>query len=72
MFADEDQITAAFDQIPNLCLIRSGDFRHYPVDAEYDLQRDQLGHIPYTQLFYTALGTILSQKYMPLLVPHLR
>ena len=52
----EEQITAALDQIPNLYLIRQDDFRSYPVDDAYDLQRDQLGHIPYTPVFYTALG----------------
>jgi FkbH-like protein len=58
----EEQIAAALDQIPNLYLIRSDDFRSYPVGDAYDLQRDQLGHIPYTPLFYTALATILARK----------
>ena len=65
----EEQIAAALDQIPNLYLIRSDDFRNYPVGDAYDLQRDQLGHIPYTPLFYTALGTILARKIHVLTSP---
>src|SRR5271165_4754378 len=62
----EEQIIAALDQIPNLDLIRPDDFRNYPVDLAYDLQRDRLGHIPYTPLFYTALGTILARRIFAL------
>jgi FkbH-like protein len=65
----EEQIAAALDQIPNLCLIRPDDFRNYPVDDAYDLQRDQLGHIPYTRLLYVVLGTILARKIHALWSP---
>src|ERR1035438_9903031 len=65
----ENQIAAALDQIPNLCLIRPDDFRNYPVDNGYDPQRDQLGHIPYTPLLYAALGTILARKIHALTSP---
>ena len=65
----EEQIAAALNQIPNLYLIRSDDFRSYPVGDAYDLQRDQLGHIPYTSLLYTALGTILARKIHVLTSP---
>jgi FkbH-like protein len=34
----------------------------YPVEAYYDPQRDQLGHIPFTTEFFTALGTTLARK----------
>ena len=57
----EQQIIAALDQIPNLYLISADDFRKYPVDLAYDSERDRLGHIPYTPLFYAALGTILAR-----------
>jgi FkbH-like protein len=58
----EEEIVAALDEIPDLYLVRPDDFRNYPVEDVYDLQRDQLGHIPYTPIFYTALGTILARK----------
>ena len=58
----EEEIVAALDEIPDVYLVRPDDFRKYPVDDVYDLQRDQLGHIPYTPIFYTALGTILARK----------
>jgi FkbH-like protein len=58
----EQQIIAALDHIPNLYLISPNEFRKYPADLAYDSQRDQLGHIPYTSLFYAALGTILARK----------
>jgi FkbH-like protein len=34
----------------------------YPVEERFDTLSDQLGHIPYTQLFFTALGTMVSRK----------
>lgn len=34
----------------------------YPVADYYDSDRDQLGHIPYTELFYTVLGTAIARK----------
>ena len=58
----EEETATVLDEIPDLYLIRPDDFRNYPVDDVYDLQRDQLGHIPYTPIFYTALGTILARK----------
>ena len=58
----EDEVATALDGIPDLYLVRPEDFRNYPVDDIYDLQRDQLGHIPYTPIFYAVLGTILARK----------
>ena len=58
----EEEIATALDEVPDLYLVRPDDFRNYPVDDFYDLQRDQLGHIPYTPIFYAALGTILARK----------
>jgi FkbH-like protein len=34
----------------------------YPVTASYDAGGDQLGHIPFTPLFFTALGTMIARK----------
>ena len=58
----EEQIAGSLDQIPNLHLIRSSDFLKYPVDQAYDLERDRLGHIPYTPLFFVVLATSLARR----------
>ncbi len=35
----------------------------YPVADFYDPRGDQLGHIPYTPLFFAALGTLIARKF---------
>ena len=63
LFAEiEQQIVVALNCIPNLYLVGPDDFRKYPVDVMHDPERDQVGHIPYTPLFYAALGTILARR----------
>ena len=57
------------EPVPGLCLLRPADFDLYPVADYYDPRRDQLGHIPYTPLFFAALGTILARKVHALLQP---
>jgi len=42
----------------------------YPVTAYYDAGGDQLGHIPFTPLFFTALGTMIARKIYALKNPH--
>ncbi len=34
----------------------------YPVAAPHDPQADELGHVPYTPLYFAALGTMLARK----------
>jgi len=34
----------------------------YPVDNPHDPHADQLGHIPYTTAFFTALATLIARK----------
>ena len=34
----------------------------YPIANYYDLHADKLGHVPFTNLFFTALGTIIARK----------
>jgi FkbH-like protein len=64
------QIAAALQGgIPGLYLIGPDDLNQYPVEVYYDPQRDQLGHIPYTSLFYAALGTILARRVHALKSP---
>ena len=42
----------------------------YPVSESYDAGGDQLGHIPFTPLFFTALGTMIARKIYALKNPH--
>ncbi len=48
--------------IANLHLIGTQELNAYPVENYYDPQRDELGHIPFTPEFFTALGTALARK----------
>ena len=34
----------------------------YPVDEIHDAYGDELGHLPYTPAFFTALGTLIARK----------
>jgi amino acid adenylation domain-containing protein/FkbH-like protein len=35
----------------------------YPVAGYYDASGDELGHVPYTPIFFTALGTMIVRKF---------
>ena len=65
----EDQITSALAGTSGLYLIGRSDFRAYPIAAYDDRERDQLGHIPYTALFFAALATVLARRIHALLSP---
>lgn len=43
-------------------LTRSEIDRHYPVREFYDSYRDELGHVPFTPLYFAALGTAIVRK----------
>jgi FkbH-like protein len=55
-------IADELESVAGLCLLRRADFDMYPVAEYYDPRRDQLGHIPYTPVFFASLGTILARK----------
>jgi FkbH-like protein/FkbM family methyltransferase len=38
----------------------------YQISDYYDPHADELGHVPYTMRFYTALGTMIARKYLAL------
>ena len=62
-------ITSELKSVPGVYLISPGEFALYPVADYHDPLRDELGHIPYTPLFFAALGTILARKVHALLSP---
>jgi FkbH-like protein/thioester reductase-like protein len=50
-------------EIPGLYLLNWDEIlSKYPVKEFYDIQADQLANIPYTSLFFTALGTAIARK----------
>ena len=65
----EDQIAAALLRTSGLHLIRGDDFRAYPVPDYDDPERDKLGHIPYTPLFYAAMATVIARRIHALASP---
>ena len=65
----KDWIADELGLVSGLFLLRPYDFELYPVADYHDAQRDRLGHIPYTDLFFAALGTILARKIRALLCP---
>ncbi|MDJ0580939.1 HAD-IIIC family phosphatase [Crocosphaera sp.] len=59
----ENSLETQLKHQSNLYLITSQDIQAtYPVEDYYDQNRDELGHIPYTETFYTALGTAIARK----------
>ncbi|MDM8557744.1 amino acid adenylation domain-containing protein [Candidatus Parabeggiatoa sp. HSG14] len=59
----EDLLTSWLKAVNGLYLIKTSDLsKSYPVSQFYDPHGDELGHIPYTPVFFTALGTIIARK----------
>jgi FkbH-like protein len=58
----EDLMVTQLSNIANLYLLLTQDLNAYPVADYYDPQKDELGHIPFTTEFFTALGTALARK----------
>lgn len=56
------RLRAELGGLAGLYLVLPEDFNAYPVADYYDAERDRLGHIPFTTLFYTALGTLLARR----------
>lgn len=58
----EELMVSELSNVTNLNLIGTQELKAYPVEDYYDPQRDELGHIPFTPAFFTALGTTLARK----------
>ena len=53
-------LSAALDETPGVQLLHYEQIdRWYPVEAQHDPEGDRLGKIPYSELYYCALGTAL-------------
>ena len=52
------------DSISNMYLVKTSELTTtYPVSTYYDPHSDELGHVPYTPDFFTALGTMIARKF---------
>ncbi len=58
----EALIVSELSGIGGVYLIRGTDLAAYPVENYYDPQSDKLGHIPFTPVFFTVLGTAIARK----------
>jgi amino acid adenylation domain-containing protein/FkbH-like protein len=65
LFAEmERMIAGGLSDAPNVHLVSSEELTaSYPVADIYDPQGDELGHVPYTPAFFTALATMIARKY---------
>ncbi|MGL5060845.1 MAG: HAD-IIIC family phosphatase, partial [Microcoleus sp.] len=63
----EDFLEADLKAIGGIYLIKSQELTDtYPVENYYDRDGEELGHIPYTPVFFSALGTMLARKIFAL------
>ncbi len=59
----EDLIADELGDIDGLNIVTSSEAAAtYPVSECHDSEGDKLGHIPYTTLFFTSLGTLIARK----------
>ena len=69
MLSLENQLLTALQGLTNVYTIDSSEVTTlYPITNFYDAYTDQIGHIPYTQLYFDLLGTHLMRKVYALLV----
>jgi len=59
----EEKMANELEGISGVYLVKSAEINAtYPVLSYDDPHGDELGHIPYTPIFFTALGTMISRK----------
>ena len=56
-------LASELESISSLYLVKSSDLiKSYPVSRFDDPHGEELGHVPYTPAFFTALGTMIARK----------
>jgi len=66
----EKECAANWRQLGNVYVVTTAElFDLYPVAEYYDPQGDELGHVPYTPAFFTALATMIARRYHALKQP---
>ncbi|HEY9909108.1 MAG TPA: HAD-IIIC family phosphatase [Thermosynechococcaceae cyanobacterium] len=58
----ENRLVAELGGISGLYLVREADLELYPTPTYYDSERDKLGHIPFTPVYFSALATLLARR----------
>jgi FkbH-like protein len=58
----EEQLREDVGDLGSVQVLGTEAFGSDPVEAIYDARRDQIGHMPYTPLFYTAIGIVLARR----------
>ncbi len=59
----EQLLTDALANISGIYLVSSNELTTtYPVEDYYDVQSNEIGHIPYTPTYFCALGTTIARK----------
>ncbi len=63
----QELLAADLKDVSGMYLIKNQELTStYPVKEYYDPYGDELGHIPYTPTFFSALGTMLARKIFAL------
>lgn len=66
----EARIVAELEKLSGVYAVHSRELTDcYPVAEFYDASGDELGRVPYTPVFFAALGTIIARKFHALLRP---
>lgn len=64
----EDRLAEDLAGISGVYLVKSTEvIAAYPVSPYYDAYGDKVGHVPFTPLFFAALGTLIARKIHALL-----
>jgi FkbH-like protein len=58
----EAQVANAVSGLNGVHLLTSKELAYYPVADYYDPQGDKLGHVPFTELYFTALGSAIARR----------
>ncbi|WP_208345332.1 HAD-IIIC family phosphatase, partial [Aetokthonos hydrillicola] len=59
----EKELSCKLEAIPGVHVVTTEAIQEtYPIANYYDSQADKLGHVPFTNPFFTALGTIIARK----------
>jgi amino acid adenylation domain-containing protein/FkbH-like protein len=71
LLANEERLLVKhLSDLPGVYLLTRAELeRWYPVANYYDATSDQLGHVPYTPIFFSALATGIVRKYHALARP---
>ena len=62
--AIEEAVSPRLSAIANTYVVGSADIRDaYPVEHYFDVNTNESAHIPYTELYFSALATVLARKF---------